>query len=158
MASVPCVIWSCICLVPRLQYISVPMHCFCVCHLFQSTNGYIVCITNGYIQCMYYIELFSNGCLSILCLISVLSVVPVVSCLVPPWGYNAVNFNFEYFIATYIKYITKGLDQMHNCISRVFTLKYYKIHKYNLNTIQSRIEQKTHKCQTHKCHYRKQST
>ena len=39
------------------------------------------------------------------------------------------NFNFEYFIATYIKYITKGLDQMHNCISRVFTLKYYKIHK-----------------------------
>ena len=55
-------------------------------------------------------------------------------------------FNFEYFIATYIKYITKGLDQMHNCISRVFTLKYYKIHKYNLNTVQSRIGQKTHKC------------
>ena len=40
-------------------------------------------------------------------------------------------FNFEYFIATSIKYITKGLDQMHNCILRVFTLKYYKIHKYN---------------------------
>ena len=60
----------------------------------------------------------------------------------PPLNFN---FNFEYFIATYIRYITKGLDQMHNCISRVFTLKYYKIHKYNLNTIQSRIGQKTHK-------------
>ena len=45
---------------------------------------------------------------------------------------NSIQFfNFEYFIATYIKYITKGLGQMHNCISRVFTLKYHKIHKYN---------------------------